>query len=265
MTDSIPAEQLPASLPDGPTWTITALSGRPARLSVVVVNDLVDRIVSGTYPTGSLLPPEPSLCQSFDVSRSVVREAVKALEEKGLARARQGHGTLVTSPEEWNLLDPVVLNAAVRHDDSLQILDDLVGVRVALESNMVRIAAQRMTSADFEGLRRLLRQLESEINLPERYKETDTKYHDYIHRCSGNLLGRTIIRSIHPYARASMRYNPPTDEMDIRRSHQGHVAIYEHLLQRDAEGAAAAMREHILGSWTLRKQKRPQYTGEREQ
>jgi DNA-binding FadR family transcriptional regulator len=225
-------------------------------LSVVVVNVLVDRIVSGEYPPGSLLPPEPALCQSFDVSRSVVREAVKALEEKGLAHARQGHGTTITPPDEWNLLDPIVLDAAVRHDDTMQILDDLVKVRVALECDMVRAAAQRMTSADLDELRRILEELESEIKTPERYIETDTQYHDLILRCSGNRLGRSIIRSIHPYARASTRYSPPADEEDIRRSHLGHVAIYERVVERDAEGAAAAMEEHITGSWTLRKQKR---------
>ena len=46
-----------------------AKPGRPARLSVVVVNVLADEIITGRYPSGSLLPPEPVLCQSFDVSR----------------------------------------------------------------------------------------------------------------------------------------------------------------------------------------------------
>ena len=121
---------------------------------------------------------------------------------------------------------------------------------------MVRTAAQRMTHADIEELHRILRQLESELADEERYKETDTRYHDCILRCSGNRLGRSIIRSIHPNARASSRYNPPADDEDIRESHRGHVAIYERLAEGDAEGAAAAMAEHIAGSWTLRKEKR---------
>jgi DNA-binding GntR family transcriptional regulator len=60
---------------------------------------------------------------------------------------------------------------------------------------------------------------------------------------------------IHPYARASSRYSPPADEEDLRQSHRGHLAVYERLAARDAEGAAAAMEEHITGSWTARKQK----------
>jgi DNA-binding FadR family transcriptional regulator len=257
VTDSFPAERVPAPLPEeGNAWSLNALAGRPPRLSVVVVKVLVEGIVSGRYPSGSLLPPEPILCQSFDVSRSVVREALKALEEKGLVRARQGHGTTVTSPDEWNLLDPVLLEATIRADETMQILDQLVEVRVVLECDMVHTAASSMSEADLAELGAVLEELESQLKEPERYVDTDTRFHDVIMRCSGNRLGRSIIRAIHPHARASSRYSPPTDEEDIRQSHLGHVAIYERLLQHDADGAAGAMREHIMGTWTERKRRR---------
>jgi DNA-binding FadR family transcriptional regulator len=121
---------------------------------------------------------------------------------------------------------------------------------------MARAAAQLMSDADLAELKALLDELHGQLQDAERYQDTDTRYHDFIMRCSGNRLGRSIIRAIHPHARASSRYNPPADEEDIRRAHAGHVAIYERLLERDAEGAAAAMQEHIRGTWTLRKVKR---------
>jgi DNA-binding FadR family transcriptional regulator len=96
----------------------------------------------------------------------------------------------------------------------------------------------------------------TQLHDPERYLATDTRYHDFIMRCSGNRLGRSIIRAIHPHARASSRYSPPADDEDIRVAHLGHTAIYRHLRQHDAEGAAAAMHEHIRGTWALRKPKR---------
>jgi DNA-binding FadR family transcriptional regulator len=257
MTDSAPAERLSQSQAgEGSPWSIASLARRPTRLSIVVVNVLVDGIVSGRYPSGSLLPPEPELCQSFDVSRSVVREAMKVLEEKGLARARQGHGTTITPADEWNLLDPVVLEATIRADETMQVLDELVDVRVALESSMARTAAQSMSDADLAELGALLEELRAQLQDAGRYQDTDTRYHDFIMRCSGNQLGRSIIRAIHPHARASSRYNPPADEEDLRQGHLGHIAIYEHLLRRDGVGAAAAMQEHIKGTWTLRKLKR---------
>jgi DNA-binding FadR family transcriptional regulator len=256
--DSSSSSQRLAPVPpdDSGAWSPGSLAGRPARLSVVVIRVLVEGIVSGRYPSGTLLPPEPVLCQSFDVSRSVVREALKALEEKGLARARQGHGTTVTPPDEWNLLDPLVLEATIQADQTVQTLDDLVDVRVALECDMARTAAQSMGEDELAELAALLAELGTQLDDPARYLETDTRYHDFIMRCSGNRLGRSIIRAIHPHARASSRYNPPTDDEDIQRAHLGHIAIYEHLRQHDGDAAAAAMQEHIRGTWELRKLKR---------
>jgi DNA-binding FadR family transcriptional regulator len=255
--DFSPADGHAPPLTDGvDAWSAKSLAGRPARLSVVVVSVLVDEIVSGRYPPASLLPPEPELCRSFDVSRSVVREAMKALEEKGLVRARQGRGTTITPPDEWNLLDPIVLEATIRADETMAVLDELVDVRAALESDMARAAAQLMSDADLAELKALLDELHGQVQDAARYQDTDTRYHDVIMRCSGNRLGRSIIRAIHPHARASSRYSPRADERDIRQAHAGHVAIYERLFARDGDGAAAAMQEHIRGTWTLRKVKR---------
>ena len=119
--------------------TNTGLSGqlpphprRPARLALAVIEALADQIVSGQLPAGSQLPPEPTLCEIFGVSRITVREAVKSLEEKGLVLARQGSGTTVTEQDGWTLLDPIVLAAVVRHDTQLTLLDQLVDVRARL-------------------------------------------------------------------------------------------------------------------------------------
>jgi DNA-binding FadR family transcriptional regulator len=253
VADPSQAARSPRATPDDGGWSIAR---RPARLSVVVVDALVETIVSGGYPPGTLLPPEPVLCQTFDVSRSVVREATKVLEEKGLARARQGHGTTISPPDEWNMLDPAVLDAAIRADETMQTLDALVDVRVALESAMAGTAAQAMSDADLSELGGLLREMGGQLHDPERYLALDARYHDFIMRCSGNRLGLSIIRTIHPHARASSRYNPPADAESIRLAHAGHTAIYEQLSRRDPEGAAAAMRDHIRTTWTLRKPKR---------
>src|SRR5579859_185204 len=68
------------------------------RLGDTVVAYLVDRIVGGVYPPDAVLPTEPILCEEFSVSRTVIRESVKVLEEKGLVRAVPGRGTRVRQP-----------------------------------------------------------------------------------------------------------------------------------------------------------------------
>src|SRR5689334_5546994 len=82
---------------------------RPATLAKAITAELVGQIVRGLHPSGTPLPPEPALCATFAVSRTVIREAGKILQEKGLVQVRQGTGTIVTAQTEWNMLDELVL------------------------------------------------------------------------------------------------------------------------------------------------------------
>lgn len=256
MTDGAQA-QFPPPPPseDVPAWTVQSLAGRPQRLSAVVVADLVDRVVSGGYPSGHLLPPEPALCRSFGVSRSVVREALKVLEEKGLVAVQQGYGTLVADPEDWNLIDPIVLAAVVRHDGRRRVIDDLIGVRAVLESAMAARAAALRTDDDIASLRGMLRQLEATLEEATRHRALDTRFHDEIMRISGNRLARAVVHSIHEQARSSAGYNDYTPD-DLQYTHLGHTAILEQIEAGNRDGAAAAMREHIIAMWH-RKRDRP--------
>src|SRR5437016_1130859 len=70
-----------ASAPADARW-----ARRPANLASAITAELVDRIVRGVHPSGTSLPPEPALCDAFGVSRTVIREAVKVLQEKGLVQ-----------------------------------------------------------------------------------------------------------------------------------------------------------------------------------
>ena len=81
---------------------------RPRRLATAVIDGLVDRLASGALTAGEALPTEPVLCESFDVSRTVVREAVKALEAMGMVSVQQGQGTTVRSLAEWDLTNPTL-------------------------------------------------------------------------------------------------------------------------------------------------------------
>jgi DNA-binding FadR family transcriptional regulator len=226
---------------------------RPARLGTAVVDVLLDRIVSGELEPGTLLPTEPRLCEAFSVSRTVVREAVKILEQKGLVRAKQGQGTRVAMPDEWNLLDSTVLAASVRHDKDLRILDDLVEVRRILESEMARQAAVKATADDRAEMKRLLDRMFTEVAVPEQHMLTDMQFHDAIMRSSGSKLGRAVVRAVHSEARRSDRYIGSPKRADCEASDVGHARIYDRIAATDPEGAAAAMSEHILGSWLARR------------
>jgi DNA-binding FadR family transcriptional regulator len=239
------------SSPDGfetPLWP-----KRPARLGTAVVDVLLDRIVAGELEPGTLLPNEPRLCEAFSVSRTVIREAIKILEQKGLVRAKQGQGTRVAMPDEWNLLDPMVLEASVRHDKDLRILDDVVELRRVLESEMARQAAVKATAEHRAEMKKLLDRLSAEVVTPERHMLTDLQFHDVIMRASGNRLGRAVVRAIHTEARTSDRYIGYPKRVDCEASDVGHAQIYDRIAAGDPDGAATAMSEHSLGSWLARK------------
>jgi DNA-binding FadR family transcriptional regulator len=235
-----------------------AVPRRPARLATAVLLTMVDKIVGGELLPESSLPTESTLCEIFGVSRTVIREALKLLEAKGLVRVKQGQGTTVGPSEQWDLLDPLILDAAMRYADSFEILDDVIDVRVALECQMASRAAMRMTDAQLRELHDALTDLGKLLDQPEHYQQAEGDYHDLILRGSGNRLGRSIIHSIHPRARINVRYRGIGVSADhMMMSHRGHAAIYERLAARDPDGAAEVMREHILRSWIERKASAP--------
>ncbi|WP_324785683.1 FadR/GntR family transcriptional regulator [Streptomyces sp. H51] len=217
------------------------------------MSTLTDRVVAGFFPPGSALPSEPELCETFGVSRTTVREAVKALEAKGLVHARQGSGTTVAAQEEWNLLDPVVLAATFQHDDELVVLDQLVGIRSALESQMAAQAAAVADEADLRAIQEVLDRMDGETRTPQRFIETDVAFHAAVMQASGNRLGQSFVRIVHTQARTTSLYNGTPDERACATANAEHRRIVERLAARDAEGAARAMAAHIEQAWQRRR------------
>ena len=225
-----------------PEWT-----RRPANLARAVTRELVDRIVRGLHPPGTPLPPEPALCEMFSVSRTVVREAVKILQEKGLVQVRQGSGTVVTPPTRWNMLDELVLAATIaEEEDGLAILDDLVVTRRLLESDMANVAAR---VADQATLDRLLELVDDHVV----YEEHDRAFHDTVMQTSGNRIARAVVRSLESQVLHSERYVGRTERSLCVASNLGHRRVYERIAARDPAGAAAAMFSHITDAWLIRR------------
>ena len=86
---------------------------------------LGEAILTGHYPVGGSLPPEPVLCEELGVSRTVVREAIKSLVAKGLVVTGPKVGTRVLPQDEWNWFDPSVIAWQARNGLSVEFLQDL--------------------------------------------------------------------------------------------------------------------------------------------
>lgn len=238
-----------------PEWT-----RRPANLARAVTAELVDRIVRGRHEPGTPLPPEPALCETFSVSRTVVREAVKILQEKGLVQVRQGSGTVVTPPTTWNMLDELVLAATIAEDDGLGVLDDLVVTRRLLESDMANVAAREADQQTIDRLLALVDRMDDLVDDHVVYEEHDRVFHDIVMQASGNRIARAVVRSLESQVIHTARYVGRTERSLCVASNLGHRRIYERIAAHDPAGAAAAMFSHITDAWLIRRSGPPNPT-----
>ncbi|MFC4627517.1 FadR/GntR family transcriptional regulator [Promicromonospora alba] len=227
---------------------------RPA-LAEAVIRTLVQDVVTEKYAPGTALPSAAVLCETFTVSRTVIREALTALAEKGLVAARQGWGTVVLDRESWSLLDTMVLEAIFQRDDSLLFMDQLIGIRTVLEGLMASSAARQIDDDARAALSRQFDALNAALDDPEKYAEEDIAFHSLVHRISGNEFARAIISSIQGKARLVSQYTgaPPKGHNEL--THEEHRHIFEAVLSGDTEASAELMRAHISRSWARRRPK----------
>ncbi|MER7243381.1 FadR/GntR family transcriptional regulator [Kribbella sp. NPDC000426] len=223
------------------------------RLGVSVVAELVDLIVTGRLQEGDLLPPEGPLSEHFGVSRTVLRESVKRLEEKGLVTVSQGRGTQVRAPGYWNMLDPVVLSALIDNDESLGVLDELTVVRASLESAMAGAVAESHNADEVRRLENALTAMRESESETDSFRQADVIFHYAVMEISGNQLAENIAKHIYKRAVESSRYqgiNPP-DAVELTLKE--HEAIVKAIARNDRAGAEKAMHDHIHGSWERRR------------
>lgn len=236
-----------------PMPTITARTKAP-RLGVTVVAELVDVIVRGDLPPGASLPPESVLCEQFAVSRTVIRESVKRLEEKGLVSVAQGRGTQVAPIASWKMADETVLAALVANDATLGTLDDLSVVRAALEAVIARDAATRPSPDDVERLRAALQHMRDTVKDEPEFHEADVVFHSVVGQMASNRLADSIVKTLFTQARASNRYSRRS-QLEITLAE--HEAVFEAIAAGDPDRAEQAMRTHILDAWQRRRPPRP--------
>ncbi len=228
-------------------------SRRPARLGAVVLEELAHQIIGGALPDGSVLPTEPALCEQFGFSRTVIREGLKLLEERGLVRVEQGRGTTVQPRTVWNMLDPLVIRIALAYDDDMSLLDNLISVRRVLEREMARAAAARITEDELASLADNLEQMEGSYDDYDRFRAFDLAFHAVVMRASGNEVGLTVVRTIHAHGGITPLLSSGASRAALKRTAREHRAIYEALTARDGDLAGERISAHIALAWSERK------------
>jgi GntR family transcriptional regulator, transcriptional repressor for pyruvate dehydrogenase complex len=198
-------------------------------------------ISSGEFTAGARIPTERELTQRFGVSRSSLREAVRALALVGVLESRVGDGTYVTTLEPELLLTGVGFVSDLVDGASLL---ELHQVRRLLEPEATRLATPRLTDEDLDRLTECIGQMEAADSV-QSYIEADTAFHRVILAACGNATLASLIENLSSGTLRARMWQSLTSREAIEATIASHRAIRRALAARDAETAAAADVMHL--------------------
>lgn len=205
------------------------------------------KIQSGELPDGAPLPPEREIVETYGMSRTVVREAILALSNKGLVEARPRFRPVVRKPSFDTALDTIgnVVSRLLEGGDGVKNLFDM---RVMIEVALARQAALGAHRDDIYRLKEALKENEAAINDMDRFFQTDIYFHRILYEMSGNPLLPSIHRAYITWLQPNW-VKMPTLPARNQLNFESHEAIYEAILMRDADSAEAATRKHLADAW----------------
>ncbi|WP_105565726.1 FadR/GntR family transcriptional regulator [Microbacterium halophytorum] len=202
-----------------------------------------DMIVSGKVKPGGKLPPEKDLSEQLGLSRSSLREAVKALEVIRVLDVRRGDGTYVTSLEPAMLLEAMSFVVELHQDDSVL---ELFEVRRMLEPDAVALAAGKATAEQVAEMQQTLATVDEQTSVEELVAH-DTEFHARLAAASGNGYLASLLESLSSRTVRARVWRGITEGGSTRRTIDEHRGILEAVERGDAELARALMLAHISG------------------
>jgi GntR family transcriptional repressor for pyruvate dehydrogenase complex len=152
-----------------------------ARLSDQVAEQLSAEIKQGRLAPGDKLPTEARLVEQFQVSRTVVREAVSRLKSLGLVDSRQGSGVFVSAQQPF-----APLNFEARHAASQEAVIQMVEVRRALEAEVAALAAERRSASDLQAIEQAVQALDQAVQSGGDGVAEDVNFHRAIAEATRN-------------------------------------------------------------------------------
>jgi DNA-binding FadR family transcriptional regulator len=213
-----------------------------------VLDALGPAITAGEYPVGSVLRTD-ELAQRFDVSRSVMREAVRVLESMHLVESRRRVGITVLPEREWNVYDPQVIRWRLAGADRARQLRSLTVLRSAVEPVAAGLAARNATSGQCAELTECALGMvaNSSGHRLDQYLFHDVAFHRVILNASGNemfaRLGDVVAEVLTGRTQHDVMFEDP-DPAAVTL----HVRLAEAVRERDAGRAEALTREITVGA-----------------
>ncbi|MFA6890930.1 MAG: FCD domain-containing protein [Sphaerochaetaceae bacterium] len=213
-------------------------------LSQQVADHLEEVILSSpSSMVSEKLPSEQQLAKEYAVSRPVIREALKLLQERGLVTLRNGLGAFITKPATSTVFSAVSRIMQMNHISD----KDLTQMRGLIEVSAAKLAAQNATEKDLGNLRENMRRFsDKSLSLKERVS-LDSQFHLIVAHASGNALlemfNEVLISMLADYMGKGVLIAGGVDDAIAR-----HQKIAEALYAHDVDASVKAMEEHIAYS-----------------
>jgi GntR family transcriptional repressor for pyruvate dehydrogenase complex len=214
---------------------------RSSRLYEQIVQQVEESIRKGAMKPGDQLPPERELAQQFGVSRTAVREAVKALREKGHVEAYPGRGTFITDGTSHAIKQSLDRMIRIGQPEGSGFLAE---VREILEPEIASLAAVRADAQGIAAMREPITVMDQARNDSDAFIEADLDFHLALAEAAANPLILSLIDSIVGLLR-EQRMRIFLVEGGPERGQYHHKRILEAIEHHDPVGAREAMKAHL--------------------
>ncbi len=213
---------------------------KKTRIHEEVVAQIHELIREGRFKAGDQLPSERELAETFQVSRTSVREAIRALETEGLIKSRTGMGNFVADLPIESLVAPLA-KLLVEGKDALANIFEL---RKLIEPQIASLAAERATVTDIGNMKRLLEKQRDQVQSGATGVEADSELHFAIGQATQNHAIEKLVSGLLEVLSHSREESLQTAGRR-QASIDSHRAIVAAIERHDQAGAQEAMRHHI--------------------
>lgn len=210
-------------------------------LLATVLKAITDYIISQNLQCGDKLPSERQLAQDLEVTRPVVRSAIKALEIRGLIQVKPGDGTYVSNGDSMTA-DSIEWGLFLRN----QRLMDSIEARKLLEVDIAGLAARNRTQNNLIALQHQIEVMQNSVITDSQYADADLEFHFLIAQASNNAVLQGFSKSLNDLLRV-WQARAFRQEGAVNPNKE-HIAIFEAIAQKNVRNSKAAMRIHMVNA-----------------
>jgi GntR family transcriptional repressor for pyruvate dehydrogenase complex len=213
-------------------------------LKTQVYEIILNLIIEGKLKVGDILPPERELAEELGVSRTVIREAIKSLETRGVLKVTHGKGIEVSPITSHDISYAFMLY--LRRQKQKMPLKELLDLRCVLEPEITKIAVQEAKEEDIHRLEKIIQDMSNSKNNIEEFDQCDLDFHLQITYMAKNIFFETIMEALIIPIRKNIMQISQTGKIDYERAYREHYDIFQSIKERNPEKAKQAMEKSLL-------------------